>query len=260
MGIVQSIRECYRYRVLIQSLVSRQLQARYRGSVLGFFWTFLNPLLLMAVYSLVFTIYMRFEMEDYGAFMFTGLLPWLWFASSLSDGTASIVNSGSLITRAMFPPVVLPVTAVLVNFWNFVFSLPMLYLVFLIMKVTPSWTILFLPAIMLVQFVLSLGFTLFLASLNVQYRDVHHLLGNILTFWFFLCPVLYPLEKVPGKLRLVALVNGMGSLVTAYQDVLFFGRTPDWGLLLLVLAAGVLILLVGDWAFRSRRENFAEYL
>lgn len=260
MGIVQSIRECYRYRVLIQSLVARRLQARYRGSVLGFLWTFLNPLLLMAVYSLVFTIYMRFEMEDYGAFMFSGLLPWLWFASSLSDGASSLVDSGGLITRAMFPPVVLPVTAVLVNFWNFVFSLPMLALVFLVMKVQPGWTILFLPAIMLVQMVLCLGFTLFLAALNVQYRDVHHLLGNILTFWFFLCPVLYPLEKVPGGLRLVALANGMGSLVTAYQDVLFFRRAPDWGLLLLVLAASTVVLLIGDWTFRRRREHFAEYL
>lgn len=260
MGIVASFRECWTYRALIGSLVSRELKARYRGSVLGFFWTFLNPLLLMLVYSLVFTIYMRFEMEDYGAFMFSGLLPWLWFASSLSAGAGSVVAGSSLITKAMFPPIVLPVVAVFSNLWNFVFSLPMLFLVFLVMGVSVGTALAALPVIVLVQFVLCLGFALFLAALNVQFRDVEHLLGNILTFWFFLCPVLYPIAKVPERFQFVALANLMGALVTAYQDVLFYNRFPRWDLLGGVLAVAVGVLFLGDWIFRRHRESFAEWL
>lgn len=260
MGIFQSIRECWTYRALIESLVARELKARYRGSVLGFLWTFLNPLLLMLVYSLVFTIYMRFEMEDYGAFMFSGLLPWLWFASSLGAGATSVVASGSLITKAMFPPIVLPVAAVFSSFWNFIFSLPMLFLIFLIMGVKVGVALVALPLIVAVQFVLCLGFGLLLAALNVQFRDVEHLLANILTFWFFLCPVLYPISKVPEKLHFVALANLMGALITAYQDVLFYHRFPRWDLIGGVLVVAIGILLLGEWVFRRYRDGFAEWL
>jgi ABC-type polysaccharide/polyol phosphate export permease len=238
----------------------RELRARYRGSLIGFFWTFLNPLLLMGVYSLVFTVYMRFRMENYGAFMFSGLLPWLWFSSALSSGAGSVVAGGSLITKAMFPPIVLPVVAVLSNLWNFLLSLPMLFLVFAVMKVPIGTAILVLPVVVAVQLVLSLGLALFFAAINVPYRDVQHLLANILTLWFFLCPVLYPLSQVPDRLQSVALVNLMGVLVTAYQDVLFYDRLPRWDLLGVVLAAGLLILLLGDRVFRHYRERFAEWL
>jgi ABC-type polysaccharide/polyol phosphate export permease len=260
MGIIQTIRDCYAHRVLIQSLVARQLRARYRGSLLGFVWTFLNPLLLMLVYSLVFSVYMRFDMEDYGAFMFAGLLPWLWFSSSLSEGVNSIVSSGNLITRAMFPPEVLPVVSVFSNGLNFVFSLPVLFLIYLAYGVPIGPAVLALPVVMAVQLVLTLGIVLALSALNVQFRDVQHLLGSLLVFWFFLCPIIYPLSKVPGGLRIFALGNLMGALVTAYQDVLFHNRLPSWPLLGLAAAAAVAILLVGDALFRRHRETFAEWL
>jgi ABC-type polysaccharide/polyol phosphate export permease len=227
---------------------------------LGFVWTFLNPLLLMLVYTLVFKVYMRFDMENYGAFMFSGLLPWLWFASSLTDGTNSIVSSGSLITKAMFPPEVLPVVAILTNCANFILSLPMLFLIFLFAGVPVGAALVALPVVMAVQLLLTAGVVLALSALNVQYRDVQHLLTNILTFWFFLCPVLYPLSKVPASLKLVSLGNLMGSLVVAYQDVLFYNRFPAWDRLALVAVVALGVLLLGDSVFRRHRESFAEWL
>ncbi|MFH1277635.1 MAG: ABC transporter permease [Candidatus Eisenbacteria bacterium] len=260
MGIAQTIKDCYAHRVLIQSLVARQVRARYRGSALGFVWTFLNPLLLMLVYSLVFTVYMRFDMEDYGAFMFAGLLPWIWFSSSLAEATGSIVSSGNLITKALFPPEVLPITSVLANGINFLFSLPVLGVILLAYGVPPSVTLVALPLLVLVQLVFTLGFALMLSAANVQYRDVQHLLGNILVFWFFLCPVIYPVSKVPERFRIFALGNGMGALVTAYQDILFHGRFPEWNLLGLVAGSAIVVLLLGDAVFRRYRESFAEWL
>jgi len=260
MGIIHTIRDCLAHRVLIQSLVSRQIRARYRGSVLGFVWTFLNPLLLMLVYSLVFSVYMRFDMEDYGAFMFAGLLPWIWFSTSLAEGTNAIVASGNLITRAMFPPEVLPVVAVFANGANFLFSLPVLIGIFIVYGVPLTVALVALPLILLVQFILTIGLVLLLAALNVPYRDVQHLLGNILVFWFFLCPIIYPLEKVPAEFQVFTLGNLMGALVTAYQDVLFYGRFPAWDMLAGVAVLAVVVLLVGDKVFRTYRESFAEWL
>lgn len=260
MGIIEGVRACYDHRALIQNLVARQLRARYRGSVLGFLWTFLNPLLLMLVYSLVFTVYMRVEMKNYGAFVFAGLLPWLWFASSLTEGTQSIVSSGSLITKAMFPPEVLPVVAVLTNLMNYILSLPMLLLILMIAGVQVGVSLLALPVIISVQLLLTLGPVFLLSALNVQYRDVQLILANLLTFWFFLCPILYPLANVPAKLHFVALANLMGSLVVAYQDVLFYNRFPAWDRLFLVGLAGVVILPIGYGVFARYRESFAEWL
>ena len=260
MGIFEGVRACYDHRALIQNLVARQLRARYRGSVLGFLWTFLNPLLLMLVYSLVFTVYMRVEMKNYGAFVFAGLLPWLWFVSSLSEGTSSIVSSGGLITKAMFPPEVLPVVAVLTNLMNYILSLPVLMLILLIADVQVGVSLLALPAIMAVQLLLTLGPVFLLSALNVQYRDVQLILANLLTFWFFLCPILYPLANVPEKLHFVALANLMGSLVVSYQDVLFYNRFPAWDRLFLVALAGVVVLLIGYGVFARHRESFVEWL
>ncbi|MFN3476545.1 MAG: ABC transporter permease, partial [Candidatus Methylomirabilales bacterium] len=111
--MIANLRELYAYRTLIWSLVVRDLKARYRGSILGFLWTFLNPLLLMATYTLVFSVYIRIEMEKYTAFLLVGLLPWIWFSSSLLMGSTSIVEGGSLIKKVFFPPQVLPTVTVL---------------------------------------------------------------------------------------------------------------------------------------------------
>lgn len=260
MGIVQSLRDCYAYRALIQNLVVRQTHARYRGSVLGFLWTFLNPLLLMLVYSLVFTVYVRYEMEAYGAFVFCGLLPWMWFAGSLTEGANSIVASGSLITKAMFPPEVLPTVSTLANVVNFVLSLPVLALVLLVSGRVPGPELLALPVVIFVQLLLTHGLVLALSALNVRFRDIQHLLANLVTFWFFLTPILYPVASVPDRLGFLNVMNFMSPLSVAYQDVLFHGRWPQWGPIAGVAVVALAALLAGDWVFRRHRESFAEWL
>ena len=121
------VAELYRFRALIATLVLRDLRARYRGSFFGFLWSFLNPLLLMLVYALVFSVYLRVPMENYAVFLFTGLLPWLWFSASLGHAAAVIVGSGGLVKRIMFPAEILPLVAVLSNLVNLLLSLPLLF-------------------------------------------------------------------------------------------------------------------------------------
>jgi ABC-type polysaccharide/polyol phosphate export permease len=260
MGILQSLNACYAYRALIHNLTVRQLSARYRGSALGFLWTFLNPLLLVLVYSLVFTVYVRFEMESYTAFVFCGLVPWLWFTNSLSEGANAIVGSGNLITKAMFPPEVLPVVSVLANLCNFLMTLPILFVVILVSGKPLGAALVALPVVVIVQSLVTLGLVMFLAALNVQFRDVQHLLANILTFWFFLCPILYPHTNVPERLQFLNTLNFMSALTISYQDILFHDRLPAWEPLAFAAAVGIVVLFAGDWLFRRNRETFAEWL
>ncbi|RMG39453.1 MAG: ABC transporter permease, partial [Candidatus Dadabacteria bacterium] len=196
--MIENFRELYKYRTLIYALVSRHLSMRYRGSLLGFLWSFLNPLLLMLVYSLVFKYYIRFDQVDnYSIFMFCGLLPWIWLSSGLVEGTNAIVSSGHLITKSMFPAQILPVVAVLTSLVHFLLSLPLLLIFMFVFGVSIKWTLLLLPLVIALQTFLLIGSSLLLGSLNVYYRDIQHILNNLLTFLFFLCPIIYPASVVP---------------------------------------------------------------
>jgi len=239
--------DLYRFRALIWILVLRDLRARYRGSLLGFLWSFLNPLLLMMVYVLVFSVYLRVPMERYAVFLFTGLLPWLWFSSSLGHAAGVIVGSGALVKRILFPAEILPIVSVLANMVNMLLSLPLL---------------------LVLQLLLTAGLALALAALNVHLRDVEQILGNGLVLLFFLCPILYPVSTVPGSLALgrvltvplrpLYFLNPVAGLVQGYQNIFFFGREPHWIHLGMVTLCAVVALLGGYWVFDRLRDSLAE--
>lgn len=256
--MIANLRELYAYRALIQSLVVRDLKARYRGSVLGFLWTFLNPLLLMATYTLVFSVYIRIEMEKYTAFLLTGLLPWIWFSSSLLMGSTSIVEGGSLIKKVFFPAQVLPTVTVIANAVNFLLSLPFLLLFLLLFRMKIGWTLLALLPIMAIQLVFTMGLVLLVSALTVRYRDLSQLLSNLLTLWFFLSPIIYPASQVPEPFRFTLALNPMASLVVAYQDALFYNKLPSWEALGGTALVTVFVFLVGTFTFDRFKGSFAE--
>ena len=262
MGVLKTLtldlRDLYKYRVLIWTLVVKELKLRYRGSILGFFWSFLNPLLLMAVYALVFSVYMRIQMVHYPVFMFCGLLPWIWFSASLLEGVNSIVGRGDLITKAFFPPQILPMVTLLSNLINFLLSLPILFLFIWASHISVGWPLLALPLILVAQFLFTLGLVLALSALNVHFRDLTHILGNLLTLWFFVCPIIYPLKQVPERFRFLIDFNPMGLLTLMYQDLFFYDRLPDFKILGGLMLLGVIIIVVGNAVFNAYRESFAE--
>ncbi|MBF0291892.1 MAG: ABC transporter permease [Nitrospinae bacterium] len=256
--LTENAASLYRRRELISTLVSKELKARYRGSILGIVWTFLNPLLLLLVYSLVFSVYMRVQMENYALFVFTGLLPWIWFASSLGDGAASVVGSGSLITKSMFPAEVLPMVKILSNLMNYIFSLPLILIFMLAYGVPLRPSILWLPVVMAVQLVLTLGLVYFLSALNVRFRDTQHVLGNLLTLWFFLTPVLYSVNNAPADYRHLLYLNPITTLAVSYQDIFLYGKAPDLTALLALAAFGAVVSLIGFRQFEIGKDMFAE--
>jgi ABC-type polysaccharide/polyol phosphate export permease len=251
------LRELYAYRVLVQTLVVRDLKGRYRGSILGLFWTLLNPLLYMGVYTLVFSNYIRVEIERYPAFLLCGLLPWIWLSSSLLMGATSIVEGGSLVKKVFLPPQVLPTVTVIVNFVNFLLGFPLLLVLLALFGVEPGWGLVGLPLITVAQFVFTLGLTLIVAAASVRYRDIPHILAHLVTFWFFLCPILYPATQVPEHFRFLVSINPFSVFVVGYQAALLDNKVL-WSAMGEMILLSALALVLGMVVFGRFRWSFAE--
>ena len=261
--MLSEVRTLIRYRALIQSLVSRELKARYRGSLLGFLWSFANPLLLLLTYTLVFTFVLPNRdpsIQPYWLFLFCGILPWTWFQASLAESAGVIISSGNLIKKVLFPAEVLPTVSVLTNLVHFLLGLPIL-LVFLAFQHRLGWIALALPLPMFVQFVLSLGLALFLSALTVHFRDIL----NILTARA--APVvlrdpddLLATRMLPetSLLRRVLRLNPMTHVVVTYQQMLFGGHVDHWRGLFLALLVGLVAFGVGAFLFDRLRDTLAE--
>ena len=259
-----NLAQLLRYRGLIQSLVARELKARYRGSVLGFFWSFVNPLLLLSVYSFVFENILQNRTKEttpYAVFMFCGLLPWTWLSASLMDASGSLISGGNLIKKVLFPAEVLPIVSILANMVHFFLGLSILAAFMIGYRHFPDWDELWwLPIIVLVQLVFSLGLGLMLSALTVHFRDIRDLLSNLLTFWFFATPIIYPyfMDSVAHYFWLFKL-NPFFHLAVSYQEILFFhGPFGHRASLLYLGIASVLFFFVGYWVFDRLRDSFAE--
>src|SRR6185369_13872180 len=252
-----------RYRGLIQSLVARELKARYRGSVLGFFWSFINPLLLLLVYSFVFKnlLAARYEgIDHYELFLFCGLLPWTWFSTSLLESSGVLISGGNLIKKVLFPAEVLPIVSVLANMVHFILGLPILAVFLIYYQRLPDLDgLLWFPIAMLVQLVLSIALALIVSALAVHFRDIRDILSNVLTLWFFSTPIIYWIKEAPGLGKRVLDYNPMTHLIVTYQEILFFdGPVGHWKWLLLIGGVSVLLFLAGYWLFDRLRDSFAE--
>jgi homopolymeric O-antigen transport system permease protein len=269
VAMFESLKNLYKYRVLIRTLVSRELKARYRGSFLGFFWSFFNPLLLLIVYTIVFNYILPnrgLETQPYALFLFTGLLPWTWFSSSLLEASNVIIAGGNLIKKIIFPAEVLPFVSVLANMVHFLFGTPILFLFILIYRVPLSWHALFFPVIIFVQLILTLGFALWIASLSVHFRDLRDILANLLTLWFFCSPIIYPFnlslfqnsKDVPKFFQYVLYLNPVSYLMDSYHQAIFYGRMPDLKHLVIIFILSIVIFLSGYFVFDRLRDTFAE--
>jgi ABC-type polysaccharide/polyol phosphate export permease len=265
--MLHNLSQLRRYRGLIQSLVARELKARYRGSVLGFFWSFFNPLLLLLVYSFVFKYVLpaRFQEveEHYELFLFCGLLPWTWFSASLLESSGVLIAGGNLIKKVLFPAEILPIVTVLANMVHFFFGLVILA-GFLVWFGTPvnllelAW----FPVAIAVQLLLTMGFALILSALTVHFRDLRDILGNLMTLWFFATPIIYPYQPIEAagswQWQFIRL-NPFTHLAITYQEILFFKGPVGHGFWLLVLGAmSAAFFLFGYLVFDRLRDTFAE--
>jgi lipopolysaccharide transport system permease protein len=268
--MIRNLKELYQYRALLFALTARELKARYRASVLGFLWTFLNPTLNMIVYVLVFGVIMSSAVERYPFFLFCGLLPWVFFSSSILGGTTSVSDRKDLLTKVRFPAQVLPATVVATNLANFLLSLPLLFLLGAFYLDWPSWHLVFMVPVLLVQVFFTLAVTYLLSALNVAFRDLQHIVANLVQMMFFLTPVLWNIETVPDVHRmglnltaeqaraLILYGNPMAAVMNAWRDIFYRHQVPAWQPLLAVAGLSLVLLWIASVVFERRREEFAE--
>jgi homopolymeric O-antigen transport system permease protein len=259
--VIAQVRTLLRYRPLIRSLVGRELKARYRGSVLGFFWSFINPLLLLVTYGLVFTYMLPVErpasIEPYLLFFACGILPWTWFQSSLAEASGVLIAGGNLIKKVLFPAEVLPVVTVCTNLVQMLLALPVLALFLLYHGRLASAAVLVVLPI-LVELVFVLGLALVVSALTVHFRDIQSILGHLLHVWFFATPVLYHYGSLSAGMRRVLRFNPMTHVVVSYQQTLFEGRFDHWRGLGAAAVVAIVVFALGAWLFDRLRDTLAE--
>lgn len=255
------LKEIYAYREMINSLVRRDLKGRYKGSVLGFLWTFLNPLLQLCVYTLVFSVILRNNIEDFYLFLFVALVPWIFFSTAISGGSGCVRAQQDMVKKIYFPREVLPISFVTSNFVNMLLSLLVVLVVLIVSgKGISLKAIIGLPIVMLVEYILALGGALIVSSISVFLRDLEYLLGIIVMAWQFMTPVMYSIEMVPDSLMPLFMINPMTPVIIAYRDILYYQRFPEVGTLLHAFVLGIVLLFIGFLIFEKLQKRFAEVM
>jgi lipopolysaccharide transport system permease protein len=252
---------------LLWNLVVKELKIRYKNSILGFFWALLNPLLMMIVFTIVFSVLMKgsIRIEHYPLFLLCGYLPWIFFNNSISESTSSISLNGSLINKVYFPREFLPISKILSSLVNFLLALIVLIPFLLAFKMHLDWTILILPVVVLLQLLFVIGLGLFLSSINVFFRDVGNLIEILMMTWMFLTPLWYPVQLVidsAPQYLYYFLLNPMASFVVLYRYLLFNHDLPE--LLVfsssVVLVSTILVFFGGYYVFNKLEPDFAKEL
>jgi lipopolysaccharide transport system permease protein len=247
-------------RDLLRELVGRDMKLRYRRSVLGVAWTLLNPLAQLLVLNFVFSRILPLNIPNYPSFLFVGLLAWSWFQASLLNGTGAIVDNRDLIKRPGFPKAVLPVVTVSSNFIHFLLALPVLFFFLILARIPLTVSLLALPLVFVVQFLLTLSLVYLVATMHVTFRDTQYLLGVLLLLGFYLSPVFYDSSSIPPQYQTLYHLNPLAVLIDAYRQILMDGQFPEWGGLMIMGLVSIGLLWAGYGIFHRSSQNFAEEL
>ncbi len=250
--------ELYEYREMLKSLVRKDLKTRYKGSVLGFLWTFINPLMQLAIYALIFPYLMRVQEKNYAMFMFVALLPWIFFSTSLQSSTECIVENYNLVKKIYFPRQVLPLSVATGGLVNYIYGLLVVLAGLLIAQINITVYILYLPLILLILYVAVSGFCLMLSALNVYVRDLEHIVNIVTMAWFYATPIVYPFDMLPQWLQNILVFNPMTPMILSFRDILYYGTAPNLQHLLIAGCEAIVIFVAGVYIFNALEKGFAE--
>lgn len=255
------VREIFLYNDMIGSLVKRELRGKYKGSVLGFLWTFINPLCQILVYTIVFSVILRSNLDNFYLFVITGMIPWLFFDMSLRLGSGCIRYQGEMVKKIYFPREVLPIACVTAQFINMLFCFIIVFIALLASGIGFSLKALFcLPLIMAIEYAMALGMTLIVSSVTVLFKDMEHIIAVLLMAWIYLTPVLYQLELVPGRFGWFFKLNPMTAVIEGYHRILYWKQVPYFKLTIYGAGVAAAVLVIGELVFSRLDDRFAEEL
>ena len=256
--MVKKIKEITVYKELLFNLTSKELKLKYKNSALGFFWSFLNPLLMLTVYTFAFKFIMKVQIENYSLVLLAGLLPWNFFSASVQGSTMSLVNNSHLIKKVYFPREIIPLSLIMSNFVNFLMTMIVLFAAMMLFGVPLGINILMLPVVLILLVMFTTGLSLMLSVLNVYYRDISHFTEILFMAWIYLTPVIYSFSMIPEKYRVFLMLNPMTLAVELIRDTTIRNVFPDLKFLLALLIVASITLSVGQSVFTKLERDIAE--
>ena len=257
------IKELYEYRELLKSNVKKEIRGKYKGSFLGVLWSFINPLLMVLVYAIVFPYLMRSTIDNYLVYLLTGVIPWTFFTTVMGQGMASVRNNAGIIKKVYFPREILPLSVCVAGLINFLISCVIILVFCLIFNVGFSWHLILLPIIAVLEFLICLGATLFFSAVNVYIKDMEYIVNFVINMLFYGTPILYSITdfnttSVPHFLLTLVNINPFTHVMTIYRDIFLYHQVTGIGSWLYILFIAILVVAIGLFAFKKLEKGFAE--
>lgn len=253
-------KELYEYRQLLKSNVSKEIRGKYKGSFLGILWSFVNPLLMTLVYAIVFPFILKSTQPHYVTFIVIAILPWTWFTSVISQGTNTIVVNGGIIKKVYFPREILPISIVSSGLINFLISCIIIAIFLICSGIGFSIYILFLPVIIIIQYILLLGIVFITSAIDVYVRDAEYIIAFLVSMLFYGTPILYSSDLFPAKFSWLLNLNPLTTIINSYRDIFYYQTMPNLKALGIVFIVSCLILVLGYMIFNKLKKGFAEEL
>ena len=248
----------YDYRELLKTSISKDVRGKYKNSVLGILWSFLNPLLQIAVYALVFPLIMRNSIPNYTVFICCGLIPWTFCTSAINRTSFTMVENGNIIKKVFFPREILPLSVVTSEAINFIISTLIILAFVIAYGMGISKFIIFYPLVLLVQYILLIGISFIVSSVTVYFRDLQHFIGIALQLLFYATPIVYSPGQIPESFQWIIQYNPMTYIINGYRNIFYYKQAPDFVALGGVFAISIVLCILGYFIFHKLQKRFAE--
>ena len=253
-------KKIYNYRELLKTNVKKEIRGRYKNSFLGILWSFLNPLLQLLVYSVIFGALLAGGDETYPIYICVALIPWTYFTTAISQAAFTVIGNADIIKKVYFPREILPISVVTSGAVNFVISTIIILAFVIFSGLGLSWYIVFYPLILLIQYILLLGISFIESSVTVYFRDLEHIIGVVLMAAFYATRIVYNIEQLPHTLQVLVNLNPMTHLINGYRDIFYYHQIPNMEILFILLGISLVLTIAGYFIFKKLQKGFAEEL
>ncbi len=254
------IKNLYEYRELLKTSVKKEVRSKYKSSFLGIIWSFLNPLLQILVYCIIFSLILKNKQNHYEIFLCCGLIPWTFFSAAINKAAFTFVENGNIIKKVYFPREILPISVVTSEAINFLISTIIILLFVCVEGIGISKNIIFYPIVLIAQYLIIISISLIISSICVYLRDLQHFVGVILQLLFYAAPIVYPMDSIPNDFQWILRINPMSYIINAYRDIFYLQKIPDLGSITLLIVIGLIICIISYKIFSRLQKGFAEQL
>lgn len=258
--MIEMFKNIYNYRELLKTNIKKEIRGKYKHSFLGVLWSFLYPLLQLAVYAFIFPLILRDNQPNYVVFLCVALIPWNFFTTIVTQSTGTVINNANIVKKVYFPREILPISVVTSQLINFLISTVIIIAFVLAFGMGITWYLLFYPLILLTQYLFSIGVAFIVSSITVYLRDLEHLISIAMMMLFYGTPIAWAAETLPAQFQFVVWLNPMAHILNAYRDIFYYQRMPQLQMLGIILALSIVLCVAGYWIFNKLQRNFAEEL